>query len=220
MGKWIWPPSFGNLFSRCRVKTPIKRLPGFFLNNEILPERTEDGKGTELDILDITVTPKGDDYSETVFSEILESEGRESISLKNLYRRVWGDTEAFFPDDAGAANYKEFLRLIYGVYYTGTVSEEEQAEALENAPKIFSMTFGISGEPYGYVYDFYRTSSRRVVVHIYRLDANGNAITGKGSEVSGFYVSTFAAKKIMNAVSSMLNAEMIDVDQPYWDETD
>ena len=188
----------------------------YIVGNEHYDERPENG-GTEYDELNITVTPSGE-ISSSAFSEILEREGRESLTLANLYDRVAGQLTAIGHDTAGAANFKEFLRLIYGIYYVGTMTEEEQAEALENSPRIFSMAFTLSSSPYGYVYDFYRASDRRVMVHIYRSDPSGNPLLGTGEEVSGFYVSTFAAKKIINAVSSMLNGENIDVDASYWDE--
>ena len=192
----------------------------YIVGNEHLPERPEDGSGTEYEELDITVTPTSDKISDSVFSEILKNEGRDSLTLAHLYDRVAGQLTAIGHDTAGAANFKEFLRLIYGVYYVGSISDEERTEALESAPKIFSMAFTLSSSPYGYVYDFYRVSDRRVMVHIYRCDPDGNALVGAGDEVSGFYVSTFAAKKIINAVSLMLNGENIDVDNAYWSYLD
>ncbi len=191
----------------------------YIVDNEHYDERPETG-GTEYDELNITVTPLTDEYSDTAFSEILEREGRDSLTLANLYDRVAGQLTAIGHDTAGAANFKEFLRLIYGVYYVGTMTAQEQAAAFESAPKIFSMAFTLTNSPYGYVYDLYRASDRRVMVHIYRCDPSGNPLLGTGDEVSGFYISTFAAKKIINAVTSMLNGENIDVDASYWSEGD
>ena len=187
----------------------------YIVDDVHLPERPEDGSGTEYEELDITVTPSGD-ISESELSKILKAEGRESMTLANLYNRVAGGKVSIGHDTAGAANYKEFLRLIYAIYYVGVLDEAEQKEAFETAPKIFSLSFTLSGSSYGYTYDFYRVSDRKVMVHIYECDSSGNRIPGTKKEASGFYVSTFAAKKMINAVMTMLNGENIDVEDTYW----
>ena len=105
----------------------------------------------------------------------------------------------------------------YAIYYVGALDEAEQKEAFESAPKIFSFSFTLSDASYGYTYDFYRVSDRKVMVHIYECDSEGNRIPGTKKEASGFYVSTFAAKKMINAVVCMLNGENIDVEASYWD---
>lgn len=201
----------------------VNRKTVYIVDNQHLTERPEDGTGTEFIELDIKVTPTSDRISDSEFAAILKNEGRESLSLANLYDRVAGELYAIGNDTAGAANFKEYLRLLFGTYYTGTMTKEEQAEAMENAPKIFSTTFYLDHtqpnvKPYGYVYDFYRASDRRVMVHIYKCDLSGNPVLGTEDEVSGFYISTFAAKKIINAVVSMLNGVDINVEAPYWGE--
>ena len=120
-------------------------------------------------------------------------------------------------DPVGIANYKEFLSLIYAVYQVGALTEEEQKEAFESAPKIFSMSFTLSGSSFGYTYDFYRLSDRKVMVHVYECDSEGNPLPGSKKEMSGLYVSTFAAKKMINAFMCLLNGESIDVEGSYWD---
>ena len=192
----------------------------FIKNDEILPERPEDGTGTEYEWLDINVKPTSGEISDSLFADILKNEGRESINLANVYNRALGGEYYIGYDTAGAANYKEFLRLIYGVYYTGTMTEAEQEEAVANSPKILSIAFKIldpRSDSYDYYsYDFYRASDRRVMVHLYRCDSDGTPIFGTEHEASGFYISTFAAKKIINSVVSMLNGENIDVNATYW----
>ena len=187
----------------------------YIVDNEHLDVKPEQG-GTEYDELNITVRPDGE-ISETAFANILKDEGRESLTLANLYDRVAGEKVAIGHDTAGAANYKEFLSLLYAIYYVGYLDEAEQKEVFESSPKIFSITFTVSGDQFGrYTYDFYRVSDRKVMVHIYERDFSGSHIVSK-KEISGFYISTFAAKKMISAVTSMLNGENIDVNNTYWD---
>ena len=65
---------------------------------------------------------------------------------------------------------------------------------------------------YDYVYEFYRASDRRVAVKLYRQHRDSGEII---DEVSDFYVSTFAFKKIVTAYVSILNKELINSETAY-----
>ena len=188
----------------------------YLVGNDRYTEKPESG-GTEYDELDITVTPSGD-ISDSVLSKILENEGRDSFKLADIYTRV-GWSGEISNDPVGIANYKEFLSLIYAIYNVGYMSEAEQKEVLASGPdsKIFSMSFNLSGSSYGYKYDFYRASDRKVMVHIYECDSDGNPVYGSNKEMCGFYISTFAAKKMISAFMCLMNGEMVDVENTYWD---
>jgi hypothetical protein len=106
---------------------------------------------------------------------------------------------------------------MYGTNYEGSISAEEAEEAKLTSPEIMKVTFYLTNSAYGYTYSFYRISDRRVMVQITRVDKDGNSVDGAGEGMSGFYISSFGAKKIINAFTSLLNGENIDPNAPYWD---
>ena len=63
-----------------------------------------------------------------------------------------------------------------------------------------------------YVYKFYRIDDRRVRVSLHREDSDGDI---RISAVSDFYISSFAFKKIASGFISLLNAEVIDINEGY-----
>lgn len=187
----------------------------YISGNQHYDEMPEEG-GTEYNFVTVTTRPLSESCSETVFSKILAEEGRDSLTLANLYNRVAGKPVAIGHDTAGTANFKQILSLLYGTNYAGVVSAEEREEAINSSPKIMSITFRLESSAYGYTYDFYRISDRRVMVHIYRVDKEGNSVDGATEEVSGFYISSFAAKKIVNSFVTVLNGQALSVDDSYW----
>ena len=65
---------------------------------------------------------------------------------------------------------------------------------------------------YDYVYEFYRTSDRRFMVKLYKE----NRVDGERiQEVSDFYISGFAFKKVVNAYMGILNKDNIEGEIPY-----
>ena len=187
----------------------------YIVGNEHYDEKPESG-GTEYNFLTVTARPLSERLSDTVFSAILAQEGRDSMNLANLYNRVAGEMFSIGHDTAGASYFKEMLRMLYSTNYSGVLTEEETEAAFDSAPKIMSISFRLSNSPYSYTYDFYRVSDRRVMVHVYRVDPSGNPVDGSADESSGFYISTFAAKKIINGFVNLLNGEELNVDEAYW----
>ena len=76
------------------------------------------------------------------------------------------------------------------------------------------MHLQVEGKEYYYTYDFYRIDDRRVMVSLYRSDADGNKIDTLG-EVSDFYITTFAFKKLVNQYIGILNGEHVDESVSY-----
>jgi hypothetical protein len=66
---------------------------------------------------------------------------------------------------------------------------------------------------YPYVYEFYRIDDRRVMVSVYRLGTDGVHI----NEVSDFFISIFAFKKMVRNFVNLLNGAEINVDSGYGD---
>jgi hypothetical protein len=54
------------------------------------------------------------------------------------------------------------------------------------------------------------------VVNIFRSDSEGEPLDQLTDSSSGFFITNFGAKKIVNAFVSLLNGENINVDEDYW----
>ncbi len=193
-------------------------------------EKPESG-GSEYDFVTVDVTPSGD-CSENALLKWLRYDKNEnpslnidSIKLHNLYNREaeGGNAGTLGDDYAGTAYFKEQLLILFSTYYTGTLTDEEQAEAFISGEKLMSLTFAIdtsragsAASPYPYVYDFYRVSDRRVMVVIREVGPNGQTL----SQVSDFYISQFAFRKIVYNFQNLLNGKPIDPDVLYQEKLD
>ena len=172
--------------------------------------------GTPYNFITVDVNVLSDEISDSAFSRILEERGVSHLKLSTLYDVVKGEAYAIEHDTAGTANFKELLRLMYGINYSGSMTGEELEGKMTDSSKMMSISFYLKGYHYGYVYDFYRVSDRRVVVHIYKCDLSGNAIENTDVETSGFYISSFAAKKLVNAIDNLLNGQPVDINEGVW----
>lgn len=188
----------------------------YISGNQHFDEMPEEG-GTEYNFLTVNTRPLSDNCYDTLFSQILASEGREKLDIANVYNRVAGKPVASGHDTLGAASFKKILSLMYGTNYEGVIPEGEREELIASSPKIMSLSFRLNSSDFDYVYDFYRVSDRRVMVQIYRVDSEGNAIDKSADDLSGFFISNFAAKKIVNAFDSLLNGQTVNADGGYWD---
>ena len=118
-------------------------------------------------------------------------------------------------DTLGSASFNSVYELLLLTRYRSNLTEEEKAEAAD-APRVFRMHFKLAGKDAYYTYDFYRIDDRRVMVSLYRTDAEGNKIDN-GMQVSDFYITTFAFKKLINNYVALLNGEDIDATVGYPD---
>ncbi len=189
----------------------------YISGNQHFEEQPATG-GTEYDFITVKLTSNGK-ISDSAYSEILNSDLDAEVSLETIYETVTGLKTSVGHDTEATANFKIMLNMLYNISYSGVLSDEEIADAKENAPKIMSITFQLEGEKNNgnrYAYDFYRVSNRRVMVDLYRVDASGNRLENSEDNVSGFYISTFAARKIINGFCSLLNGQTIDQNTGYW----
>ena len=117
-------------------------------------------------------------------------------------------------DTAGDSNFKDFLRVLYSVSYVGSLTEEEIADA-KSREAVLTLSFKVEqSSAYEYAYDFHYTSEGKVAVVMYRIDT----ITGvRHSESCNFYISNFALKKIVNALSDLTNGVYINVGEGFRD---
>ncbi len=185
---------------------------------------TPDGKGyfTEpesysdvFDFITVGVTPSGE-CTPNELTEYLSEKGRESMSLAELYKEIIGGGKDIYigTDTYGTTYFKEAIQLLYNTRYEGSMTAEEQSEALLNSPMVMKFKVKLDSSSLYYTYEFYRVSDRRVMVRLYQADEDGSI---KTTPVSDFYLSSFAFKKIVNAFVGVLNAEEIDPDVGYSD---
>ena len=175
-------------------------------------------------------TNQSDDAYDTKFGEFFKK--NESWTVNGIgYGSSLGafyENKTVELDLLGTSNFKELMEIIFYTRYQDVLSEEEQAEGLLNAPLLMKMSVTLgkaysadttgnakeydegvyyASSIYDYVYEFYRISDRRVMVKLYRENRDTGDVY---SEVSDFYISTFAFKKIVNGYASILNGENID----------
>lgn len=136
------------------------------------------------------------------------------IRMCKIYGRAMGvnGIPGLKTDTYGTANFKSVLNVIFNTSYTGRVSEQEQIEGAEREV-LMRMSFKVNeSDPINrYVYEFRRLDDRRVMVTLYKENAAGV----RQSEVSDFYVSTFAFKKIARSFTQFINGETVDGDVGY-----
>ena len=77
---------------------------------------------------------------------------------------------------------------------------------------MMKMSVQLDRQAYSYTYDFHRVDDRRIMVTLYRTDAEGNRVS---EAVSDFYISTFAFKKIVRAFFDVLNLKTVDNEVGY-----
>ena len=162
----------------------------------------------------VRTTPKDMNMSNTLFAEIIKNNSMESLDIDDVYTIANGGVPTGIGyDTAGASNFKSILRILYGTDYTGVLSDEEAEDAIQNCRKILSMTITLTNNSSRkYVYEFYRVSERKVMVHIYTIGGGSNS----KYDVSGFYISTFAAKKIIDSFTDLLNGVTVNPEGNYW----
>ncbi len=160
--------------------------------------------------------------TETEISRFLATKVTEGTPYPELTLRQFYDGKLVEGDSLGTQYFKEFMETLFYIFYEGSLSEEEQkANPDLTSPEkcLLRMTVSL-GEvkdyKYNYVYEFYRISDRRVMVKLYTTDST-TGIKTEEAEVSDFYISTFAFKKLVNMYTGILNKQDVNGDIPYVD---
>jgi hypothetical protein len=180
------------------------------------PTTSTDEDGRYYSVSDILISQSGE-CRDTVFSKYLSENGLDSITLQELYDNIRGDGNKVLMgerDYLGSANYREFMYLLYGVYYTDYISDLTEAEkdAIKEGTPLMTMSIELDSKARPYVYKFHRIDERRIMVTLCRADADGNQV---GEEVSDFYISTAAFKKVVGAFFDVLNVKDVDTEAGY-----
>ena len=152
-----------------------------------------------------------------MLSKYLADNGLDSILLSDLYDNIVGDGSKVLMgerDYLGSANYREFMYLLYGIYYTDYISDLTEAEKddIKEGSPLMTMSIELYSTARPYVYEFHRIDDRRIMVTLYRADAEGNQM---GEAVSDFYISTAAFKKVVGAFFDVINVKTVDTEAGY-----
>lgn len=164
----------------------------------------------------INVSQFGDCIT-TEFSKFLASKGIDTTSLTVLYNNLKGDGSTNLMgnrDTLGSANYKNFMHLVYGIYYTDYLSDltEDKKDEIKKSEPLMKMSVTLESQPYSYTYEFHKVDDRRIMVTLYRADSAGDPTS---EAVSDFYLSSFAFKKIVRGFFDVLNGNNVDSEVGY-----
>ncbi len=185
-------------------------------------EDVPDGVGIEstFDEITVVVTPEGDCTPNKLTEYVNQNTATGFVSLSQLYNKLTGDgNHQIFSayDPLGTSNFKKLLENIYLTGYSGVISPSEQEEIRANNKMLFRMSYKIESSAYRYVYEFYRYGEGKVMVRLYQADydAETNTFSKVAGDVSDFYISNFAFRKIVSNFNALLNVEIIDKEAGY-----
>ena len=182
------------------------------------------------DWIDVKVTQKGETSIATEFENYLKATNLWNVDragyLSDLYDYLAGAPVSTSRDSMGTSMFKNLVLLMFYTQYTGILTDEEQAQALDNnqdgvmdAPLMrFSITLTDKSDNADtereYFYEFYRCDDRRVMVRLYEVKG-GEVVNG--AYASDFYLSILGYRKIVSAFVGLLNGKQIDTEAPYPD---
>ncbi|MCQ2413884.1 MAG: hypothetical protein MJ082_03690 [Clostridia bacterium] len=185
-------------------------IHGNYLFNLTHEQRTQPS-GSDYTLTSVRVTPTDIGTADTL-AAYLSSKGLTSVGLDEYFRNVAG-LETYGKNFAGSGYFTSVITTTYFTNYMGTLTAAEQAQALLSDP-IMTMTVTLKQTSYKYVLAFYRVTDRQVMVRMYRADGAGNQV---GTAVSDFYITTYAAKRIINQWAMLLDCRPIDENSAYGD---
>lgn len=207
------------------VKFNMQDLKGEYLfdltHSMVKYEPSPGAEPEEYEKTTVFVTANGE-CTDNKLLQVIAEKGYTGISLEELYKIVYPNDPGHrkvYPDSLGTSYFKDLLIALSLTTYVDVMPEEDRAEAKKAENLVMSMKLKVvqtkNSSPYHYVYDFYRADDRRVLVSIYQVDLTGKKMT---DEISEFYLSTFAFKKLATNFRGILNAEKITPEVGYVDE--
>ncbi len=185
-----------------------KTAYGGYVDGEYVIQSTEfDGSSTiENEIVNVLAS---EDAFRTLYKDKF---GTEWGTLSALYNDTKGNGKTtYYPGSKtllGSAYFNSVYETLQLTTYLDVLTEEEQQEAYTK-PRIMRLHIKVDGVADYYTYDFYRLDDRRIMVTHYRSDENGNKKESSG-EVSDYYITAFAFKKLVNNYIYLLNGEDLD----------
>lgn len=202
-----------------------------YVNGELLfSDEKLNGYSAVTDFQKVTVTASGDAF-DTGFKKLF---GSESADLAWLYQQTLGGGKTnYYPgaEDTtySAAYFNSAYSILQLIAYVDNLTEAEQ-EMYFGQNLIMSMHIKVDGQKIGneefyYTYDFYRIDDRRIMVALYKSNADGECIDDNGNvvpseqigeyTVSDFYIDAFAFKKLVNAYMQVLDGKAFDENLGY-----
>ena len=210
--EFMMEDKYGTYFNELRHQQTYSYGGRLYLKSQLTAEQLE--AASPYDSIEVIVTPSGE-CNETELSKFLAEHGYSFVSFRELY----GKDKTDRMDSLGTSYFKEFVQTLFYTRYQGTLTEEEQANALSGGELVSRMTIKLvendqNPPKYHYVYEFYKISSRRVMVRISQIARDGKAVYS----VSDFYVSGFAFKKLCSKYFDLLNARDVDNETVFKEE--
>ena len=100
-----------------------------------------------------------------------------------------GNSGALYPGTQttlGAAYFNSAYSILQLTSYLDNLTEAEQALGFTRT-KVMSLRLKVAGQDYYYTYDFYRIDDRRVMVALYRSNAEGQVVDPRKHDQSRPY---------------------------------
>lgn len=176
-----------------------------------------------FDAIKVNVIPSGECTPNKV-TEAVDASDKYYISLDDLYEMTVKDENkhnAYLPDTLGTTYFKEFILAIFNVDRAGGVSENTAQEVLKSGKKLMKFSVKIDTDGDGnvanedyYTYEFYHFGDEnKIMVRLYRSDAEGNIIGGEVA--SDCYITRLGFKRIVASFLSLMNGEEFGVGEQY-----
>ena len=202
-----------------------------YVNGELLFSKEKlNGYYAVTDFQKVTVTASDDAFN-TGFKKLF---GTESADLAWLYQQTLGGGKTnYYPgaEDTtySAAYFNSAYSILQLIEYVDNLTEQEQTMYF-GKNLVMSLHLKVEGQKIGgeefyYTYDFYRIDDRRIMVSLYKSNADGECIDDNGNvvpsdkigeyTVSDFYIDAFAFKKLVNAYMQLLDGNAFDENLGY-----
>lgn len=176
----------------------------------------------------VVATVFGDEITKNKFTEFISDPDYSDyvnlmggVNLNDFYKFESGvvTSKPSELETLGESSFRDVMHMLYYVTYVNLLSDEEREEAPSEDDLVMRMYLKLDPDAAPksqdlYVYNFYRIDDRRVRVSLHREDSDGDI---RVSAVSDFYISPLAYKKIAKGFISLLNAELIDINDGYPD---
>ncbi|MBO5316616.1 MAG: hypothetical protein J6B48_09335 [Clostridia bacterium] len=154
-----------------------------------------------------------DGATQTLLLERLKAEGpykgKDGIHIHSIYNYLYenglsSDKQTVNYDYLGDSCFKDMLYILYGTGYSGTLSEEEVADARSRGA-VMSLSMVVEGSQVDNVYNFYYTSNGRVAVEI----------DDGVRQTCLFYITNHSFKMVVNAFVNLLNGKTLNFSGSY-----
>ena len=164
---------------------------------------------------------------ETEFTKLFGYNEKRDIAW--LYNHVHsGDKNIPYPGTQmtmGTGYFNTAYSILQLTTYLDNLTEEEQTAGFTK-PKVMTMHVKvdgqtINGQEFYYTYEFYRIDDRRIMVSLYKSNADGECIDAEtglpvssseidNHRVSDYYIDAFSFKKLVNTYVHLLNGQKFD----------